>query len=150
VIITAIFDENNKHIGFLKVTKDLTERKNAERELMTLQRGIDSIRDYAVILLDTGGHVVKWNKGAERIKGYTAEEILGKHFSIFYPPDVVATNYPNYELAVVRKEGRFEDEGWRMRKDGTRFWASVVITAITDDQEGLVGYIKGKDGNTAR
>ena len=91
---------------------------------------VDSIGDYAIFLLDAGGHVRTWNLGAERIKGYRPAEIIGKHFRVFYPPDQVARRWPDYELEMARKEGRFEDEGWRVRKDGSRFWANGVVDAI--------------------
>jgi len=103
---------------------------------------VSSVRDYAIFALDPTGHVLSWNEGAQRIKGYRAEEIVGKHFSIFYPEDKVAEDFPEYELKVAAREGRFEDEGWRVRKDGTRFWANVVITALRDSTGILVGYAK--------
>ncbi|HUQ58769.1 PAS domain-containing sensor histidine kinase [Lentzea sp.] len=94
------------------------------------------VRDYGIFMLDPGGHVVSWNPGAERIKGYTAEEIIGRHFSTFYPPEDVRSGKPEWELRVARAEGALEDEGWRVRKDGTRFWANVIITALYDDDTG--------------
>jgi PAS domain S-box-containing protein len=103
---------------------------------------VDSIRDYAIFALDPAGHVVTWNRGAERVKGWTAQEIIGRHFSAFYPADAVATRFPQHELKVATAEGRFEDEGWRIRKDGSRFWASVVITAVVDDAGQLIGFAK--------
>src|SRR3990170_113962 len=93
---------------------------------------IESTRDYGIFMLDLGGHVVTWNAGAERIKGYTASEIIGHHFSRFYTEDAVALSWPQHELAVAATQGRFEDEGWRVRKDGSRFWANVVISARRD------------------
>jgi PAS domain S-box-containing protein len=104
---------------------------------------VESVQDYAIFMLDPGGHVASWNRGAERIKGYTEEEILGKHFSIFYPPEDQATRFPDHELEVAAREGRFEDEGWRVKKDGSQFWANVVITALYDPVDGhLVGFGK--------
>src|SRR5688572_26597670 len=91
---------------------------------------IESVRDYALLMLDPTGRIISWNPGAEAIKGYKAEEIIGRHFSAFYPPEAVQHGVPANELVVADREGRFEDEGWRMRKDGTRFWANVVITAL--------------------
>src|SRR5262249_34055407 len=88
---------------------------------------IECVKDYPIFMLDTGGHVASWNVGAQRIKGYEEKEILGKHFSIFYPQGDVDAGKCEYELEVAAQEGRFEDEGWRLRKDGTRFWANVVI-----------------------
>jgi PAS domain S-box-containing protein len=103
---------------------------------------VESVRDYAIFALDSTGHVLTWNRGAQRFKGWTAEEIIGRHFSIFYPAEAVATQFPRHELEVAAAEGRFEDEGWRLRKDGSRFWANVVITALVDDAGQLVGFAK--------
>ncbi|WP_439661424.1 PAS domain-containing sensor histidine kinase [Lentzea sp. HUAS TT2] len=100
------------------------------------------VRDYAIFMLDPGGHVVSWNAGAERIKGYTSEEIIGQHFSAFYPPEDVQCGKPAWELRVALAEGAIEDEGWRVRKDGTRFWANVIITALHDDTGELRGFGK--------
>src|SRR5438067_1986935 len=93
---------------------------------------VESVRDYAIISLDPEGRVTSWNAGAQRIKGYAAEEIVGQHFSRFYPPEAVDRGWPVHELEVAQREGRFEDEGWRLRKDGSRFWANVVLTALRD------------------
>jgi PAS domain S-box-containing protein len=100
------------------------------------------VKDYAIFILDVGGHVSTWNLGAERIKGYKAEEIVGKHFSTFYPPEDVAAGKCEYELEIATKEGRFEEEGWRVRKDGSRMWANVTITALHDPDGTLVGFAK--------
>ena len=97
---------------------------------------VDSIKDYAILMLDPTGHVLSWNPGAELLKGYHADEIIGKHFSIFYPREDVEHGKPEMELRVATNENRFEDEGWRVRKDGSRFWASVVITALHKDAGG--------------
>ncbi|CAG4883127.1 conserved protein of unknown function [Georgfuchsia toluolica] len=103
---------------------------------------VDSVTDYAIVMIDTAGRVNSWNRGAERIKGFRAEEILGKDFACFYPVDVVQRGVPQQELRMAAKEGRFEDEGWRVRKDGTKFWASIVITALRDKDGTLRGYGK--------
>ena len=103
---------------------------------------VDSVRDYAIFMLDPNGHVASWNKGAQRIKGYTADEIIGQHFSVFYPPEDIAADKPGMELRVSRKEGRFEDEGIRVRKDGSVFWANVILTAVHDNDGSLVGFVK--------
>ena len=103
---------------------------------------VDMVQDYAIFALDPGGHVLSWNAGAHRFKGYTADEIIGRHFSIFYPPERIAENFPQRELEVAAEVGRFEDEGWRIRKDGSRFWANVVITALRDETGTLVGFAK--------
>ena len=103
---------------------------------------VDSVRDYAIFMLDPDGHVASWNKGAQRIKGYTAGEIIGRHFSAFYPPEDIASGKPAQELKTATRQGRFEEEGIRIRKDGTAFWASVVITAVRDTDGSLVGFAK--------
>ncbi|HEV8578426.1 MAG TPA: ATP-binding protein [Thermoanaerobaculia bacterium] len=103
---------------------------------------VESVKDYAIFMLDPDGYVVSWNAGAENIKGYKAEEIIGRHFSTFYPPESIERRWPEYELRVAAAEGRFEDEGWRVRKDGTLFWANVVITALFDESHRLRGFAK--------
>ena len=103
---------------------------------------VDSVRDYAIFMLDTSGHVASWNEGAQRIKGYAAGEIIGRHFSAFYPPEDIANDKPGHELKVATREGRFEDEGLRVRKDGSMFWANVVITAVRDEDGTLIGFVK--------
>src|SRR5688572_23487915 len=113
---------------------------NEQPDLFRLLVG--SVRDYAIFLLDVEGHVRSWNAGAQRIKGYDASEIIGKHFSIFYPASELRRGKPEYELRVAIEEGRYEEEGWRIRSDGTRFWANVVITALRDGNGRLVGFAK--------
>ncbi|SDI41671.1 PAS domain-containing sensor histidine kinase [Nonomuraea jiangxiensis] len=113
-----------------------------ERPPEDMQLLVQSIRDYAIFMLDPQGRIASWNAGAQRIKGYTAEEIIGTHFSVFYPPEDVASGKPDGELEIAAVDGRWEEEGWRVRKDGTRFWASVVITALHDQDGGLRGYGK--------
>jgi PAS domain S-box-containing protein len=103
---------------------------------------VSTVVDYAIFMLDTTGHIVTWNDGAERIKGYAADEIIGKHFSVFYPADQVQIRKPDWELEVAKRDGRYEEEGWRIRKDGSRFWASVVITALRDETGRLRGFGK--------
>jgi PAS domain S-box-containing protein len=103
---------------------------------------VEQTRDYAVFVLDPGGHILTWNLGAQRIKGYAPEEIIGRHFSVFYPRDAVESGWPAYELKVAGADGRFEDEGWRIRRDGSRFWASVIITALRDAEGRLLGFSK--------
>ena len=103
---------------------------------------VESVRDYAIFMLDPQGRVASWNEGARRIKGYEADEIIGRHFSQFYPEQARSAGFPDYELEVAREVGRFEDEGWRVRKDGTQFWADVVITALHADDGSLVGFAK--------
>lgn len=102
---------------------------------------VSSVKDYAIFMLDREGYIVTWNEGAERINGYTADEIIGKHFSIFYAADAKEANHPQHELEVASTAGRYEEEGWRVRKDGSMFWSNVVITAIYEQEE-LVGFAK--------
>src|SRR5688572_16929410 len=106
---------------------------------------VESVSDYAILTLDTSGHVITWNRGAALIKGYAADEIVGQHFARFYPAEDVACGKPAWELEQAIAQGRVEDEGWRVRKDGTLFWANVVITALRDERGNLRGF-----GNVTR
>ena len=146
VVITALRDESGTLVGFAKVTRDLSERRAAELALRTSEERfrllVHSVRDYAIFALDPTGHISSWNEGAQRIKQYRADEIIGKHFSIFYSPDQLAAGKPEWELETAIRDGRVEDEDWRVRKDGTRFWANVVITAIFNPAGELVGFTK--------
>jgi PAS domain S-box-containing protein len=130
----------------LVVATDITEQKRATDALKQseemLRLIVSNIKDYAIIVLDPEGQVISWNGGAQRIKGYATDEILGQHFSVFYPPDDLAAGKPDIELSRARKEGRFEDESWRVRKDGSRFWANVVVTPLNDDTGRVHGFVK--------
>jgi PAS domain S-box-containing protein len=156
VVITALRDAGGTLVGYGKVTRDLTARRLTEEqlrvtaaELLTANRGLDQfrrlvsgIRDYAIFMLDPGGHIASWTAGAEHIKGYTEDEIVGRHFSTFYTEVDKARNHPAHELEIAAREGRYEEEGWRVRKDGSRFWADVVITTIRNEPGVLIGYAK--------
>jgi PAS domain S-box-containing protein len=142
VTITAMHEADGTLIGFAKVTRDLTERRRAEEETRRFRLLVESVKDYAIFILDPGGHVQTWNLGAEGVKGYAAGEIIGKHFSVFYPPEDIAAGKCELELEVAAQMGRFEDEGWRLRKDGGRIWANVVITALRNPDGSLFGFAK--------
>jgi PAS domain S-box-containing protein len=146
VVITALRDPNGTLVGFAKVTRDVTERRAAAQALRDSEQRfrlfVESVRDYGIFMLDPDGCVVSWNEGAERMEGYTADEIIGQHFSKFYPPEDLEWDKPGVELEGAARDGRFEDEGWRLRKDGSRFWANVIITAIRDASGALVGFTK--------
>jgi PAS domain S-box-containing protein len=146
VVLDAIRAEDGGLIGFAKVTRDITERQQAHNDLLESERRfrrlIEAVVDYAIFQLDPSGHVATWNPGAERIKGYRPQEIIGRHFSAFYTPEDLEREVPKMALAEAAEKGRFEAEGWRMRKDGTRFWASVVIDRITDEQGAIIGFAK--------
>jgi PAS domain S-box-containing protein len=103
---------------------------------------VEAVQDYAIFMLDPNGYVASWNAGAERIKGYSAAEVIGQHFSVFYPPEAVASGHPQRELEIAVAEGSFEEEGWRVKKDGGQFWANVIITAVRDERGTLVGFAK--------
>jgi PAS domain S-box-containing protein len=139
VIITAIRDEHGTLLGFGKITRDLTERIAAEQRYRML---VEGVTDYSIFSLDATGVVTSWNLGAERIKQYSAQEIIGKHFSTFYTPEDVEARMPEMVLRTAEQEGHWEGEGWRMRKDGTRFWSSIVVSAIKDEEGRLTGFSK--------
>lgn len=128
------------------VARDITERKRVEESLRESEERfrllVDGVSDYAIFMLDPSGNVTSWNQGAERIKGYKANEILGRHFSCFYPPEDLQNRKPERELEIALSEGRYQEESWRIRKDGSRFWANVVLTALKDGTGKLRGFSK--------
>jgi PAS domain S-box-containing protein len=146
VVIDPVRDASGELIGYAKITRDLSERLEAEASLKRSEDQfrllIQSVTDYAIYMLDPQGLVSSWNPGAERIKGYAPLEIIGEHFSRFYTEEDRANDEPRRALETARREGRYGKEGWRVRKDGTRFWASVVIDPIRSDDDTLIGFAK--------
>lgn len=146
ILTIPIWQDDGKLQGFAKITRDLTARRLAQEALQQTQERyrllIDSIPDYAIFMLDTKGRVTSWNVGAERIKGYKSEEIIGEHFSRFYTKEDTLAGKPTRGLQIAAEKGRYEDVGWRVRKDGSKFWAHVIINAIRDEQGRFTGFSK--------
>ena len=146
VVLTALYNDKNELIGFSKVTRDLTEHKENEESLSQSEERfrslVEQVTDYGIFMLDEKGRIVSWNEGAKKMKGYRPDEIIGKHFSIFYPEEDIISSKPAHELKVARTVGKYEEEGWRIRKDGSTFWANVVITAVYKNGGVLLGYSK--------
>jgi PAS domain S-box-containing protein len=145
-VLHLMRDDHGTPIGFAKITRDMTDRMSANEAVRVQDRRfrllVDSVMDYAIYMLDPSGLVTNWNRGAERLKGYTADEIIGQHFSRFYTKEERAIGMPARVLDIATREGRCEAEGWRIRKDGSRFWASVVVDAIRNPRGQLEGFAK--------
>jgi len=146
VVITPIYDDQGKLAGFGKVTRDLSEKREAEEQLRTSEEQfrllVDRVEEYAIYLLDPDGRIMSWNHGAEKIKQYSSDEIIGKNFACFYTAEDVAAGKPQHNLEMAARHGHIRDQGLRVRKDGTTFQADVVITALTDDSGCLRGFSK--------
>ncbi|WP_342051364.1 MULTISPECIES: hybrid sensor histidine kinase/response regulator [unclassified Cupriavidus] len=144
-VLTLLQDEGGLHVGFGMFVKDETEKRAAHEAVLASERSfrllVQGVKDYAIFMLTPDGRVASWNSGARRIKGYAESEIVGSHFSRFYTPEDLENGVPHRGLETARREGRFEAEGWRVRQDGSRFWAHVVIDAIHDGDQ-LVGFAK--------
>lgn len=145
VVLDPIYLEG-KLVGFAKITRDMTEQRTAQLAALEAERRfrllVQAVTDYAIFMLDLEGNVTNWNAGAERIKFYAASEIVGQHFSRFYTPEDIAAGMPAKALETARRTGRYQAEGWRCRKDGSRFWASVVIDSVHEDDGTLIGFAK--------
>ncbi|OHV59345.1 hypothetical protein LCM4577_20220 [Mesorhizobium sp. LCM 4577] len=145
-VVQRVVDQNGRLLGYAKITRDITERVAAHQSLLQSERRfrilVDGVTDYAIYMLDPSGMITNWNVGAERLKGYTAEEIVGQHFSKFYTREERAKGTPLRVLEAAMQNGRYEGEGWRVRKDGSRFWASVVVTPIHNEAGQLEGFAK--------
>lgn len=146
IVLTALFNGENKLIGFSKVTRDLSEKREIDEKIKASEERyraiVEQVKDYGIFMMDEEGRIISWNEGAKRIKGYAEEDIIGKYFSIFYPEEDILNGKPAMELKVAKATGKYEEEGWRLRKDGSRFWANVIITAVYNRQGGHIGFSK--------
>jgi PAS domain S-box-containing protein len=144
--VTSVRDARKRPLYLFMQVQDVTAQRRAEEEWRQSEERfrllVEAVQDYAIFMLDPGGHVVSWNAGAQRIKQYRADEIIGKHFRTFYPPEMQAIKHPEHELTLAIRDGHYEEEGWRVRKDGSRFWASVVITAVYNRNGEHIGFAK--------
>jgi len=144
--LAPVRDSGGRPLYLFLQVQDITAERAALDELRESEERfrmlVEAVEDYAIFMLDPTGHIVSWNSGAQRSKLYTAEEIIGQHFRVFYPPEVAERGHPEYELEVALREGHYEEEGWRVRKDGSRFWANVLITAVFNKAGEHVGFAK--------
>jgi PAS domain S-box-containing protein len=145
VILTPVYSETKEHIGFAKITRDLTEKRRNEELYLLL---VNQVKEYAIFMMDPTGHILTWNEGAESIKGFAPHEIIGKHFSTFYTQEDKEIDKPRKELEIAVRTGKYEEEGWRVKKDGSYIWANVVITPIYTDRH--IGFAKVTKDLTSR
>jgi PAS domain S-box-containing protein len=152
--LAAVRDSKGHSLYVFLQVQDITAQAAAEQQLRHSEERfrllIEAVQEYAIFMLDTDGTVASWNSGAQRIKGYSAREILGSHFRVFYPAEQQAAGHPEFELEEALRHGRYEEEGWRIRKDGTRFWANVLITAVFDESGTHIGFAKVTRDTTER
>jgi PAS domain S-box-containing protein len=145
-VVRPVRDARGRALGFAKITRDMTEQREAQQALYDSEHRfrllVQAVKDCAIYMLDPSGVIVNWNSGAERLKGYSAEEIVGQHFSKFYTREDRMAGLPARVLDAAARDGHYEVEGWRVRKDGGRFWAAVEIDAIRDENNGLLGFAK--------
>jgi PAS domain S-box-containing protein len=143
---SPVFDESERLTAYCVLLRDTTEQKKKQLDLIESEERyrlmVEAIRDYSIFMLDPDGHVVTWNEGGTFIHGYAESEILGKHFSVFYPSADLLEEKPRKKLQIARDSGSYREEGWRVKKDGSVFWASVVLTALFNDRNALIGYSK--------
>jgi PAS domain S-box-containing protein len=152
--LTVVRDRGAQPLYLFAQCQDVTAQRKAELELRESEQRfrlmVDVVRDYAIFMLDTEGRITSWNRGAQRTKGWTADEIIGSHFRIFYPPEKQAARHPEHELEVATRDGVYQEEGWRVRKDGSHFWAYVTITKIVDEDGNHIGFAKVTRDHTER
>jgi PAS domain S-box-containing protein len=153
-ILSPVIDARGRPLYHFLQVQDITGQTVAEAELLRTETPfrllVEAVQDYAIFMLDPDGRISSWNAGAQRIKGYAADEIIGQHFRVFYPRDKQESGHPEFELGEALREGKYEEEGWRIRKDGSQFWASVTITAVRDPEGELVGFAKVTRDTTER
>ncbi|MDQ3233221.1 MAG: PAS domain S-box protein, partial [Pseudobdellovibrionaceae bacterium] len=146
VVLTAIYDGNGQLTGFIKVTQDITDKKKEDdrlrQRLDSYHHLVEEVEDYAIFMVSVDGHIMTWNKGTRKVKGYEAEEFIGQPFRMLFTDEDVKAGRPEWEMQFAAEHGRFEGEAWRQRKDGSRFWADVVLTALHGDDDELIGYTK--------
>lgn len=152
--LAPVLDSEDRPLYFFLQVQDVTAQRGAEEQLRRSEAGfkllVENVEEYAIFMLSPEGLVQSWNAGAQRIKGYREDEIVGRHFRTFYPPELQESRHPEHELELAVRDGQYEEEGWRIRKDGSRFWANVLITAVHDHDGRLVGFAKVTRDNTER